>query len=100
MGYKRIGTMVAGFFLFASMSYGEPGVNVEEGFITFTSLPGNFVVKAGKMRSAFGKVNTMHNHVLPWIDRPLVSENLVGGEDGIDDAGLSITRILPAPKGI
>jgi len=82
------------------ISFGEQGVNVEEGFITFTSLPGNFVVKAGKMRSAFGKVNTMHNHVLPWIDRPLVSENLVGGEDGIDDAGLSITRILPAPKGI
>jgi len=58
------------------ISFGEQGVNVEEGFITFTSLPGNFVVKAGKMRSAFGKVNTMHNHVLPWIDRPLVSENL------------------------
>jgi hypothetical protein len=38
------------------------------------------------MRSAFGKVNLMHNHVLPWIDRPLVSTNLVGGEDGIDEA--------------
>jgi hypothetical protein len=82
------------------ISFGEQGVNVEEGFITFTSLPGSFVVKAGKMRSAFGKVNTMHNHVLPWIDRPLVSENLVGGEDGINDAGISITRILPAPKGV
>jgi hypothetical protein len=52
------------------------------------------------MRSAFGKVNTMHNHVLPWVDRPLVTNNLVGGEDGIDDAGFSIQRILPAPKGI
>jgi hypothetical protein len=52
------------------------------------------------MRSAFGKVNTMHNHVLPWVDRPLVSTNLVGGEDGIDDAGISIQRIIPAPKGI
>src|SRR5258708_12560511 len=52
------------------------------------------------MRSVFGKVNTMHNHVLPWVDRPLVSTNLVGGEDGIDDAGFSLERILPAPKGI
>jgi len=42
----------------------------------------------------------MHNHVLPWVDRPLVSTNLVGGEDGIDDAGFSLERILPAPKGI
>ena len=63
-------------------------------------MPGSFVAKVGKMRSAFGKVNTMHNHVLPWVDRPLVTNNLVGGEDGIDDAGVSVERILPAPKGI
>jgi hypothetical protein len=82
------------------ISFGEEGVNLEEGFITFTSLPQSLVAKVGKMRSAFGKVNTMHNHVLPWIDRPLVTTNLVGGEDGINDAGVSVQRILPAPKGI
>ena len=82
------------------ISFGEEGVNLEEGFITFTALPGSLVAKVGKMRSAFGKVNTMHNHVLPWVDRPLVTNNLAGGEDGIDDAGFSIERILPAPKGI
>jgi len=82
------------------MSFGETGVNVEEGYITFTALPGGLVAKVGKMRSVFGKVNMMHNHVLPWVDRPLVTTNLVGGEDGIDDAGFSIERILPAPKGI
>jgi len=82
------------------LSFGEEGVNLEEGYITFTALPGGVVARAGKMRSAFGKVNTLHNHVLPWIDRPVVSGNLVGGEDGIDDAGASVTRILPAPKGL
>jgi hypothetical protein len=82
------------------ISFGEQGVNLEEGFITFTSLPAGFVVKGGKMRAAFGKVNSLHNHVLPWIDRPLVTNNLVGGEDGIDDAGFSVTRIIPAPKGL
>jgi hypothetical protein len=82
------------------ISFGEEGVDLEEGYITFTALPANFVAKVGKMRSAFGKVNTMHNHVLPWVERPLVSNNLVAGEDGINDAGLSIQRILPAPKGI
>lgn len=82
------------------ISFGEEGVNVEEGFITFTALPKGFVAKVGKMRSAFGKVNLMHSHVLPWIDRPLVTEALVGGEDGINDAGFSINRILPAPKGL
>ena len=82
------------------ISFGEEGVNVEEGYITFTALPAGFIAKVGKMRSAFGKVNTLHNHVLPWVDRPLVTTNLVGGEDGIDDAGFSLQRILPAPKGI
>ena len=82
------------------VSFGEQGVNLEEGYITFTALPAGFVAKVGKMRSAFGKVNMMHNHVLPWVDRPLVTTNLVGGEDGIDDAGFSLERIIPAPKGI
>src|SRR5207237_6762397 len=72
----------------------------EEGYITFTALPAGLVLRGGKMRAAFGKVNTLHNHVLPWIDRPLVTNNLVGGEDGIDDAGLSLTRIFAGPKGL
>jgi hypothetical protein len=79
------------------VSFGEEGVEVEEGFITLTSLPGGLLTKVGKMRAAFGKVNTLHNHVLPWADRPLVTGNLVGGEDGIDDAGVSVARLIPNP---
>jgi hypothetical protein len=82
------------------VSFGEEGAELEEGYITYTALPASFVAKAGKMRSAFGKVNTLHNHALPWVDRPLAIENLLGGEEGISDAGISIQRILPAPKGI
>ena len=82
------------------LSFGEHGVDLEEGYLTFTSLPAGLQVKAGKMRAAFGKVNTLHNHVLPWTDRPLVTQDLVGGEDGINDAGVSLSRLLPAPKGI
>ena len=70
-------------------------VGVEEGFITFTSLPAGLLLKAGKMRASFGKVNTMHNHVMPWTDRPLVTQDLVGGEEGISDAGLSLSRLFP-----
>ena len=33
--------------------FGEEGVNVEEGFITLTSLPGGLLTKVGKMRAAF-----------------------------------------------
>jgi len=81
----------ADFFL----SFAESGVNLEEGFVTFSSLPGGLLAKAGKMRAAFGKVNAMHTHVLPWADRPLVTANLLGGEDGINDAGVSVARLIP-----
>jgi hypothetical protein len=86
----------ADFFL----SFGHEGVALEEGYITFTALPAALQLRAGKMRAAFGKVNAMHNHVLPWTDRPLVTQNLVAGEDGINDAGFSLSRLLPAPKNI
>jgi hypothetical protein len=81
----------ADFFL----SFAEQGVDLEEGFVTFNTLPGGLLAKVGKMRAAFGKVNTLHTHLLPWSDRPLVTQNLVGGEEGISDAGLSVARLIP-----
>ena len=60
----------ADFFL----TFGEQGVGLEEGYLTFTALPAGLQLKVGKMRAAFGKVNTLHNHVLPWVDRPLVNQ--------------------------
>jgi hypothetical protein len=78
------------------LAFGEEGVGLEEGFVTFSELPGKLLVKVGKMRAAFGKVNAMHTHALSWADRPLVTGNLLGGEDGINDAGVSVARLIPA----
>jgi len=83
----------ADFFL----SAGPEGVEVEEGYITFTTLPGNFLLKVGKMRAQFGKVNTLHTHLMPTVDRPLVSQNLVGGEEGLSDSGLSLSKLIANP---
>jgi len=77
------------------VAVGPDGVDVEEGFITFTALPGNLLLKAGKLRAQFGKMNTLHTHRLPSVDRPLVTENLVGGEEGLSDAGLSVSHLIP-----
>jgi hypothetical protein len=82
------------------LAFGPEGVEVEEGYLTFTALPGGLQLRAGKMRADFGKVNTLHTHALAWADRPLVTRNLVAGEEGISDAGLSLSRILPAPGGV
>jgi hypothetical protein len=79
------------------LSAGPEGLAVEEGFITFTSLPANLLLKVGKMRAQFGKVNTLHTHAMPTADRPLVSENLLGGEDGLSDSGFSLSKLVANP---
>jgi hypothetical protein len=82
------------------VAFTPEGAELEEGYLTFTALPAGLVARVGKMRAAFGRINLLHNDALPWIDRPLVIDNLVAGDEGINDAGLSVSRILPAPGGI
>jgi len=80
----------ADFFLSAT----PEGLDVEEGFITLNSLPAGLLLKAGKMRAEFGKVNRLHTHALPFADRPLVTQNLVGGEEGISMPGVSLSKLI------
>lgn len=86
----------ADFFL----SFSENSVEVEEGFVTFTSLPGGLLAKVGRMRVSFGKINTLHLHVLPWPDAPLPIVNLLGGEEGWKGTGISLARLIPMPADI
>ena len=80
------------------VAFGSGGeVDLEEGFVTLTSLPASFLVKAGKIKASYGKVNQMHAHVRPWTDLPLMTENLLGGEEGVTDSGLSVSRLIPNP---
>lgn len=83
----------ADFFLAAS----PKGLDVEEGFITFPTLPGGLLAKVGKMKAQFGKVNTMHSHVLPWVDAPLPMVNLLGGDEGLNDSGISVSKLILNP---
>jgi hypothetical protein len=73
------------------------GANVEEGFLTLTSLPGGLLAKVGRMKEQVGKVNTLHPHALPWADLPLIMTNLFGGEDGIADSGVSVSKLIMNP---
>ena len=85
----------ADFFL----AFSEKDVSVEEGFITFTSLPAGFLAKVGRMRAYMGKINTLHLHVLPWPDEPLPIANLLGG-DGWIGTGVSVAHLIPMPADI
>lgn len=81
-------------FFFA---FSPEGVEIEEGFITFTSLPGGLLAKVGKVKQQVGKVNTLHAHALPWVDRPIAAQNLLGGEEGLADAGISVSKLIINP---
>jgi hypothetical protein len=77
------------------VAIGEEGAELEEGYITFPTLPGGLLMKAGKLRAQFGKINPLHLHQIPWTDRPLMTDNLLGGDEGIGDAGISLAALIP-----
>jgi hypothetical protein len=83
----------ADFFLSAS----PEGLEIEEGFLTLPTLPGGLLMKVGKMKAQFGKTNTMHSHVLPWTDQPLPVRNLLGGDEGLNDSGISVSKLILNP---
>ncbi len=81
----------ADFFL----AFSPEGVEIEEGFLTLTALPGGLLAKVGKLKQQVGKVNTLHAHALPWVDAPLMVKNLFGSDEGLSDAGVSVAKLIP-----
>lgn len=75
---------------------GEFAVELEEGYLTTQALPAGLQLKLGKFRSAFGKINAIHPHALPYIDVPGVYNNYFG-EEGLNDTGLSLSWLAPNP---
>ena len=47
------------------------------------------------MKAQFGKVNTLHSHTMPWVDQALVVKNLLGGDEGLNDSGISVSKLIP-----
>ena len=85
---------------FVTFGSQKGNVGIEEGTITFLTVPGDFILKVGRLKGAFGKLNTEHLHVRLFADAPLNMTNLLGSEDGIEDAGLSLSRLIPMPSEI
>ena len=83
----------ADFFLALS----PEGVEIEEGYLTLPTLPGGLLAKVGKFKQQFGKTNTLHPHQIPWVDQPVALENLLGGEEGLNDSGISVSRLILNP---
>lgn len=80
----------ARIFLAAS----EEGLEVEEAYAQFLTLPYDLTAKAGRFKTLFGKANTWHTHLRPWVDQPLVIHNFFGDEQ-LADSGISVSKLLP-----
>jgi hypothetical protein len=72
---------------------GKYSFDVEEGYLTTLSLPAHLQLKAGKFRSALGRINPVHPHALPFISLPNAYSNYFG--DGINDEGFSLSWLIP-----
>jgi hypothetical protein len=79
------------------LSFSNDGVEVEEAYVTFLTLPWQTQAKGGKFKMQFGKVNTMHPHRLPWVDEPLPIDNILLSPDTWAGEGISISKVIELP---
>src|ERR1035437_4155973 len=73
----------------ADAQTGEATVGVEEAALQTTSLPWNLELKAGRFFGEFGKLSYIHDHELPFVNRPLALDQYIGGESRTDGAQLN-----------
>ncbi len=83
----------ADFFIAVSPA---EGMDLEEGTLTFFSLPVGLTGKLGKFRSNFGKFNRTHPPETAFADRPLAAERFLG-EEGLASEGASLSWLAPFP---
>jgi hypothetical protein len=77
----------------ADSASGEATFGIEEAALQTTSLPGNLTLTAGRFFGEFGKLSNIHDHELPFVNRPLALERYVGGESRTD--GLQVNWLPP-----
>jgi hypothetical protein len=74
----------------------ETGVSLAEAHLTLLTLPFNTQLKMGQMRNQYGWVNQLHEHDMPWPDRPGVYRAYFGDE-GLAEKGAELTWVAPLP---
>src|SRR5437879_6521480 len=72
------------------------GVSLAEAHLTLLTLPFGTQARLGQMRNRFGYSNEVHEHDLPWVDRPNVMRNFLGAE-GLHEKGIEVTFVPDLP---
>ena len=74
----------------------ETAVSLAEANVTLLTLPFGTQAKFGQMRNRYGYSNEIHEHDLPWVDRPNVMRNFFGPE-GLVEKGVEGTFVPDLP---
>ena len=82
------------FEAFAIFHLHPDAFEIEEAYVTTTSLPAGLRIKAGKFRSAFGRINAKHQHSWNFDEQPIIYKALFG-PDGISDPGVQLQWVAP-----
>jgi hypothetical protein len=77
------------------LSWEDGKLDLEEGYVYWTGLPGHLRVDVGRFRQQIGELNRLHLHGLPESEYPLVLSEYLG-EDGLVGDGLGIYWLAPA----
>jgi len=77
----------------ADSASGDANLQVEEAAIQSTSLPWNLTLKGGRFFGEFGRLAYIHDHELPFVNRPLALDQYIGGESQTD--GAQVSWLLP-----
>ncbi|MBI3248519.1 MAG: hypothetical protein HYZ50_18610 [Deltaproteobacteria bacterium] len=76
---------------------GESVFELEEAFLTTTSLPYGLQLEAGQFFTEFGQINPRHPHQWEWQDQPIINTRLFG-PDGMRGPGFRLGWLLPTPR--
>lgn len=74
----------------------ETEIELEEAYLTSTSLPWNLQVKGGQFLTEFGRQNQQHPHAWDFVDLPLVLGRMFGPE-GLRNPGARVSWLTPTP---
>lgn len=74
----------------------ETGVSLAEAHLTLLTLPFNTQLKLGQMRNRYGWNNQLHEHDMPWTDRPGVFRYFFGDE-ALAEKGAELTWVPDLP---
>jgi len=77
----------------ADAATGETSLDVEEAALQTTSLPGNLTLTAGQFFGEFGRLAYIHDHELPFVNRPMVLDQYIGGES--KTVGAQVNWLFP-----